>query len=176
MTADQITTLIIAIFFKDWPVWPKGQKLEFAQQPFGIGKVLIDAFHRHLAGIEIVWVWREKLVRLGEPLYGKASLANPLLHFLTGAVFVIEMSYEVWPTMTPLQQIAAVDHELMHLEIEGEKPSIRAHDIEEFGEILRRWGAWHSTITILASQLELFEQAAKLPTGVPDDEPAHAAG
>ena len=55
----------------------------------------------------------------------------------------------------PLRWEALLVHELTHCELVEEEdkdgdvtivPSIRAHDVEEFGDVVRRYGAWNSDL------------------------------
>lgn len=70
------------------------------------------------------------------------------------AFFVITIWYGVWKTMTPEQRMALVDHELCHCTFKEDKEgnitaAMRGHDVEEFTEIVGRWGLWDDGLKVL---------------------------
>jgi len=73
--------------------------------------------------------------------------------------FILTLDAEFWDTANERQREALIFHELMHCaqaqDKEGEPRfdpeglpvwAIRAHDIEEFNEVVRRYGAWKEDV------------------------------
>lgn len=60
--------------------------------------------------------------------------------------FLMEIAADIWRRLEDWQHIALVDHELYHFTIEmkddGPALGIRGHDLEEFVEVLVRYGRW----------------------------------
>lgn len=73
-------------------------------------------------------------------------------------IFCIIAHYGRWLHLSDDQKRALVDHELAHIEVlwgdKGIRYAIRPHDIEEFGEIVMREGAWHSGLQTFDAALE----------------------
>ena len=86
-------------------------------------------------------------------------LADWMLHKLFGPLdFLILLNRNWWRIATPIQREALLFHELYHcaqaVGADGELRftdagmpvwAIRPHDIEEFGAVVRRYGAWIET-------------------------------
>ncbi len=85
--------------------------------------------------------------------------------------FLIELNENNFAELTHEQQTAALDHELYHCEVykdeEGEtKFRIRKHDIEEFFEMIDRYGVWSLTLQRIKKAIEqprLFNYLQKKP-------------
>jgi len=85
---------------------------------------------------------------------GKCSLAAGKWKYLTGANFVIEFVKPLWDDLDDNQKKAAVFHELLHIgfdekEKDGKleiKWGVVKHDIEEFGAVVKKYGAWHDAL------------------------------
>ncbi|MCU1356411.1 MAG: hypothetical protein JWM89_1829 [Acidimicrobiales bacterium] len=70
--------------------------------------------------------------------------------------FVIEIALDTWGIdvedegrwgLSDEQRVALVDHELHHCQVDEDgRPYMRPHDIEEFDEILARYGPWKSDV------------------------------
>lgn len=73
--------------------------------------------------------------------------------------FLMEIAADIWEHLEPWQRIALVDHELYHFTIEyddnGVKLGIRAHDIEEFIEVLVRHGRWDADLNNFGHALQM---------------------
>lgn len=82
----------------------------------------------------------------------------PLWHGLTGYDAVIRVEDWAWARLTGEGEEALVAHELSHGSI-SERGTLRVlkHDLEEFGFVVRHYGAWQEHIAIFDKQLELFE-------------------
>jgi hypothetical protein len=146
--------------------WPEGVKFEPAIQPRAIANALIGAFHTHLVNARIEYLFRENLERRGRVRLGVASRAAGKLSYLAEVDFVIEFNWTYWAKLTPPQRIALVDHELCHCSRDDDGNwTMRSHDVEEFSEIVSRWGLWTPDLRIFNSalknaQVDLFAEGA----------------
>jgi len=84
--------------------------------------------------------------------------APPLWHGLTGYDAVIRVEDWAWRNLAADQQEALVAHELCHGSM-SEKGALRVvkHDLEEFGFVVRKYGAWQEHIALFDKQLAMFE-------------------
>lgn len=120
-------------------------------------KQLIEKHHQHLAGVPIVYVFRSHAAKSkGRIVLGRARRVSGLNAFLAAlaagadegddrqhAFFVMEIALDHWSTATPAEQLALVDHELCHFDVDEEgKLSIAGHDLEEFNAVVERHGVW----------------------------------
>jgi hypothetical protein len=152
---------------------------------------LIPKYHAHLRSWaeEIRYVFRnEAQVSKGRTVWGKAhKIAGLPCYLATNApgdlnafddvppppadMFVMEIAADIWAKLTPKQQEALVDHELMHFTIEmddnaGLVRGIRGHDVEEFSAIAERHGAWKPDLAEFAEALQLSLNVDAMPGGV----------
>lgn len=147
-----------------------------------IAERLIADHHRHLIDTRVEFVFRDKASKKnGKVVLGTARKTTGLNAFLarrtadgedTGGeeFFVIELAKDEWDEMPPSKRRAAVDHELCHCSIEYDEEKgivtlgIRAHDVEEFAEVVERHGLWKDDLADFAKavkeQLDLFETTA----------------
>lgn len=162
-----------------------------------VARQLINRYHTHLATARIDYVLIVKRDKDGNPqpveskgkqLWGRARKVTGLNAFLSrkqgseGAedYFVIEIDAFVWGRINAKVREALVDHELCHCTYDGDmdKPSIRSHDVEEFGEVIRRHGLWRpeveSFVRIGAEQMKLgFEPPTASAKAEATRAPAH---
>lgn len=119
--------------------WPDELKYQVAEQAQAIAAALIPAFHQHLVNLKVCYLFREKISeKLGVAMRASGKLA----HF-TGFDFVIEFNWSAWLQLSSTQRIALVDHELCHCVLDDDGyPAMRKHDVEEFGDIVKRYGLW----------------------------------
>lgn len=121
----------------------------------------------------ILFVFRaDPLLKAGKRILGTMALpqfqgshgpfCRWMLAMLCGGTipdFIMTLDSEFWTQATPLQRRALVDHELKHAgqqtDREGEPRfteagdpvwGIVAHDLEEFDDIVREYGAWKGDI------------------------------
>lgn len=145
-----------------------------------IAERLIPKHHAHLRSWaeEIRYVFRkEAQVSKGRAVWGKAHKITGLPCYLatnapgdvnafddtpppSADMFVMEIAHDIWTRLTPKQQEALVDHELMHFTIEmddnaGVVRGIRGHDVEEFSAIAQRHGAWRPDLIEFADAMQL---------------------
>jgi len=110
-----------------------------------IVKRIVSVHHRRLDGAKIAVVCREKAAKThGRTIMATASKPPPGLKPLLDDdySFVITIAADTWNTLTPAQRKALIDHELCHCVFKEDKPAMRGHDLEEFGEIVERHGFW----------------------------------
>lgn len=143
---------------------------EIAEDAKPIGAELIKQFHPHLLGMSIplLYIFRSKAAESnGKTVLGKAKRVSGMNAFLAyrhlveegedypPLVFVIELAKDYWYHLTPEQRVALVDHELCHFGPDG----MRAHDVEEFREVIDRHGLWRPDLEKMAltmAQHQLF--------------------
>jgi hypothetical protein len=137
---------------------------------------LIEEHHKHLVGIPIRYVFRDKAASSrGKLVLGKARKSTGLNATLVHLVrhdeppdrvdfFVIEIALDTWRALTDAQKTALVDHELSHCLTEvpdGLDDDVTlvlaGHDMEEFAAVVRRHGLWRS-------DLETFMVNSQQPT------------
>lgn len=145
-----------------------------------IAEQLIRDHHTHLLDVRVECVFREKASKSnGRIVLGKARKVSGLNAFLSRITdagentegdefFVIEIAADEWDEMPPSKRRALVDHELCHLTIEYDEEKdvvtlgLRAHDVEEFTEIVQRHGLWKDDLAEFGKaakeQLDLFEE------------------
>lgn len=136
---------------------------------------LILDHHRHLMGVDIRFVFVDPIpVSKGKQVWGRARKVGGLNAFLGHRIpedeivdgdrdwsfFVIEIARDVWDHLEPAGRMALLDHELCHCDIgedaEGNRKLVtRAHDIEEFQEVVRRHGLWRPDVESFAGAVQL---------------------
>ena len=108
------------------------------------------ANHNELEDAEIAYVFIPKGPKTGGRVrLGKAHKESATHQLLSEMDFVIYLSKDMWDTLGPEQRMALLDHELCHCAPKldaktGERVGWRtkAHDVEEFAEIIERHGLW----------------------------------
>lgn len=135
---------------------------------------LIKNHHPHLVNVPIEYVFRSKHKKKGgAEVWGTASkvggrnawLKTPIEErsMTADEFFVLEIAKDIWLKLDELRQIALVDHELSHMNVNDEtgKLEILPHDLEDFAHIVRRHGFYReevrSFITAGAEQMTLLE-------------------
>jgi len=126
-----------------------------------ITKRLIDLYHEPLQTARIGVIMRsEAPINGGQIVYGKAEKVSLKAQVHVPYDFIIWLSADRFGLLAPLQKEALIDHELCHCQWDEGKASIRPHDIEEFTEILERYGYWWpkaDNVACVAQQAQLFE-------------------
>lgn len=128
---------------------------------------LIVEHHPELVSAPIVYVFRTPTLRTRNKwVLGRALRVMGLNAFLVAlaagdasddlleaagrryAFYVMELALDEWRYATVEQQRALVDHELCHFapDPESGELKIRAHDVEEFIEVVARHGAWNADV------------------------------
>ena len=124
---------------------------------------LIDLYHEPLKDARIGVIMRsEAPVTGGRITYGKAEKVSAKAQVHVPYDFIIWLANDRYQSLASFQREALIDHELCHCEWDMDTgASIRPHDIEEFTEILQRYGYWwpHAEeFAAVAQQAELFER------------------
>ena len=124
---------------------------------------LIDLYHEPLKDARIGVIMRsEAPVTGGRITYGKAERVSAKAQVHVPYDFIIWLANDGYQSLAPLQREALIDHELCHCQWGMDTgASIRPHDVEEFTEILQRYGYWwpHAEeFAAAAQQAELFER------------------
>lgn len=108
---------------------------------------LLPKFHAHLDGeLSFRCVYRSRAKEDGgRTVMASITLLSGRMRYFVGADVLIEVAEDVWDTLTEIQQVALVDHELCHI-VENEDDPFppfvaRGHSIEEFTDIAERYGA-----------------------------------
>ena len=155
-----------------------------------LAKALIKQYHKHLKGREIKYLFRsEPEIIAGKECFGTARKVSGLNAFLAGSTlehlgslttgegeepkpfFLMQVWDFGWSQLTGSQQIALVDHELMHFDVEDGKLKIAPHDLEEFVAIVERHGLWEPNIKAIVDAAERNKQQEALINGAVDSEP-----
>jgi hypothetical protein len=147
------------------------EQFDRAEDVEAIAEDLIGRFHSHLADCRIAYLFKNKKITKG----GKEVLATAekcsaktkalVAYEQTPGVdagnpfdFCIVVSYAAWTLLSEKQKSALIDHELSHCQVdetdEGEITySIVRHDVEEFTNVARRWGAYSHDLTLFKSAI-----------------------
>lgn len=159
--ADELVEALRRPLHAEWP--PETDYVE-AAQPAAIAEALIPVLHDHLVNERIAFVFKQKMKEPKEGSPGKVQLAhakklNTLYVFLSHAHWVIQFNWKRWRELGPEQRIALVDHELCHLEVETNDQGDtvrrnRRHDVEEFIEVVQRWGTWKSDLVLFRDAIQ----------------------
>lgn len=128
-----------------------------------IADELVPQYHQHLANQVVLYVFRSKASESnGVVELGKAKRVTGLNAYLAyrefldeegiedvapASFFLIEIAHDWWPKLEPWQRVALVDHGLCHCSPEE---TIRAHDVEEFREVIERHGLWRPVLKAFA--------------------------
>jgi len=141
--------------------WPEDEKVLTADQPEAVAGALVGVTHQHLVNASIAFLFQKGMKRRDHTTLAKASKASSKVKFLTAHDFIITVNWEAWRDLRPEQRIALMDHELAHCDRDPDTGAytIRHHDVEEFSEIVRRWGLWQPELVSFGravKQLDLF--------------------
>lgn len=131
------------------------------QRVLNIAEALILKYHVDLMDANIAFIMRE-----GEPPEsGGKEILGSASKFPQKLLALVDQEYHflIWLTEKALESgdeklTAVIDHELCHCEysIEG-KTSILRHDIEEFNQIIERYGVYRID---LLETMKVFKQSA----------------
>ena len=126
-------------------------------------KRLIDLHHEPLQDARIGVIMRSEAPRTGgRVVLGKTEKVSSKAQVHVPYDFIIWLSDDQYRLLAPFQREALIDHELCHCQWDmGNGASIRPHDVEEFTEILQRYGYWWpraEEVAGAAQQAELFER------------------
>jgi hypothetical protein len=140
------------------------------QRMYPMLRQLVEAYHEELrdARIALAWCTSWKPDADGRMKLGMCKRASDLDRELTPYDFIILLNQPFWLSdqVTFLQRQALLDHELCHaaVKVDGTGEPVvderdrvvyrtRKHDVEEFREIVDRWGVWKEDLESFAQAL-----------------------
>lgn len=122
---------------------------------------IIKKSHPVLAALSISYMFRdEAVISNGKTIAGMTVRVDDRNWALHKKDFIIEVAKDVWLQASDAFKAAIMDHELSHIGIRMDenqslvvddgtgriKSFVRPHDIEEFGPVLERHGAYHQDL------------------------------
>lgn len=124
--------------------WPDAtQKFIEAEEVAEMAKFIISKWRPDLRNIEIAYIFKQKASKSGENVtFGSAKTESDLQRVLHRYEAVVQIGFDTWIGMDVDQQLRLVDHELQHLGLDPEKGKLGIvnHPVEEFPEVVQRWG------------------------------------
>ena len=130
-----------------------------------LARELIHEHHPHLADADILLLFRDKATKkAGRLILGTASKISDQERAIAGRNwdFKIILAFDTWVGQSKVFHQALVDHELCHCagnSVDGWE--MRAHDLEEFVDVVERHGLWKSDLRrflVRCQQLDLFAE------------------
>lgn len=116
---------------------------EAPQYILDIATRIIERHHPELQEARIAFVLRSEAPRTnGRVTLGKASKVSPMAQVHIPFDYIIWIAADQWGALSTQQREALIDHELCHLQWSEGVAKIRGHDVEEFTEIIARYGYW----------------------------------
>lgn len=147
---------------------------ECPNEILSIARDLIAEYHPFLSDCTIGFVMRSEAGTSG----GKTVLAHTtkvpdkLKPYLSDELdILIVIAEDKWLTLGENQRKALIDHELCHITASAAGWTTRAHDFEEFKEIVDRYGLWNNDLFYARSALAKASEGAQLNLFA-DDKPA----
>lgn len=127
--------------------WENSESLE------NLANGLIPNYHPELGTARIMYCFvSEASSKGGRKIAGKVRKMSGFLEWLVDRDFVIEIAMDMWSEFDSEQQTALMDHLLERCfgdenEESGEISwKVREPDVQEFGTILNRHGAWNEDL------------------------------
>lgn len=110
----------------------------------------------HLLNVQIKVLFKKKTgKRNGKKVLGRATVFPERDMHFHPYTFLIELDRVYWQA-NPDKREPLLFHELCHCWLdENGKATIRPHDLEEFSEVVRFYGAWDSDVKHFGEQLQL---------------------
>ena len=140
---------------------PGDDEQRLDNQVLALAESIIEEHHEHLRDAVIVYLWRKPAQQSkGRTILGtarKATGGERALHDDddTAPDFVITLAYGPWAELNNLERKALLDHELCHCSGSREDGfAMRAHDVEEFREIVERHGFWKPDVKEFAGAVQ----------------------
>ena len=143
--------------------------LEVSEEVIEMAQEIIEQYHPHLENAKVGFIFKDKAGKSGgRVVLGQASKVSEKQQAAgLDLDFLIWLAKDYWDTMTSHKRMALIDHELCHCEYdEIDGASIRGHDVEEFGDIIDRYGLWRNDLIAIAPRF-LAATQANLP-GMPE--------
>lgn len=146
-------------------------------QVIEIVKRLIDLYHEPLKDARIGVIMRSEAPQSGgQYVLGSAEKVSAKAQVYAPYDFIICLSADRYQLLAPFQREALIDHELCHCQWLDDTASIRSHDVEEFTEILERYGYWWpkaDDVAAAGQQAQLFEADRGAVIALDVDDAAH---
>jgi hypothetical protein len=155
------------------------QQTDIGRPMYELLYAIIDEHHQELSQsdvkIALAWALAWKPDTDGRLTLGKCKKATDLDRELAPYDFVILLNRDFWtnPRVTAVQRRALVDHELMHAALAYDQDGhpkrdergrhiyrLRKHDLEEFRDIVARYGCYKDDIEAFMAALVRAERSA----------------
>jgi uncharacterized protein YihD (DUF1040 family) len=100
---------------------------------------------------------------------GQISKATGKWKYLTQYDYVMELWDGFWTTATDFQKEAVVYHELYHIKFKEDDETaeitwgLKKHDLEEFADVVKKYGAWNDTLKEFKMLLNLDRGGVAMP-------------
>ena len=90
---------------------------------------------------------------------GKCTRVSPKMKYLTGFDYVIEVWNVFWDSADEKAKNALMYHELNHIDCYEKRDGtlvwgMKKHDVEEFIEVAKRFGAWDAALKSLINNVK----------------------
>lgn len=124
-----------------------------------VAERVIRDHHTNLLEAKIGFLMRsEDGASNGKRVIGKAAKFPVKLRPYVELDFLIWLSRPTWLELDVAGREALVDHELCHLEYDPDtlEAGLKAHDVEEFVEIIERHGLWRFDLERTAEAIQPF--------------------
>jgi hypothetical protein len=133
--------------------WDDKWEVPFVEAPEAeeIGNELIRRYHQDISKAKIFYYFKKKASKKkGKLELATITLTSPKIKFISEKQydFYIEIGWTEWSELTLQQKIALIDHELCHAAFSLDKGKfiIVGHTVEEFREIIERYGFWTESV------------------------------
>jgi len=132
--------------------WENAESLE------NIAAGLIPNYHPEIATARMLYCFvSEASSKGGRKILGKVRKLSGFLEWIIGKDFVVEVAADMWNELDDQQRTALIDHLLERCYGEENEDTgeiswkIREPDVQEFGTILDRYGAWNADLHTFVS-------------------------
>ena len=121
---------------------------EASQSVIHTAEELIDKYHKALSTARIAFVFRSEEQEINGRIYlARVSKVPEKMQPFMEFDYIVWVSENRWINMSEKQREALIDHELCHMGLSNTGGwKIKLHEIEEFREILERYGAWNDDL------------------------------
>lgn len=127
---------------------------EVTQSVLDMASGIIEAHHPHLLDARVGFIFRsEAESSAGKEVWGKAQKVSDKLKVYLDFDFLIWIARDAWASLSINQKQALLDHELCHCLYKEGAASMRPHDIEEFTQIVDRYGLWRLELAQMANSM-----------------------
>lgn len=126
---------------------------------------IIVGHHPELLEFNIGFIFRSEASTLGgKAVLGQASKVSAKLATVLDMDGLIWLPEDVWYSSGQQGKRAMLDHCLCHFTVQLDGSlTTRAHDIEEFKEIIERYGLWNEDLRATANALSRAGEQLHLP-------------